>query len=330
MQIHKRLPTIIIAIVTILAIALVHTFVLALAAHEIDAGASQTTVLIARQLDRKDSKTPADWETASGVIVARQGKTYYALTAMNVVKTPGVYGLRTSDDKMHVIDHRSQEGDNTNIRSLSLDEGKLTQQAQDLDLALVKFTSNGEHSVAPIGDSDELKQTDKLYVSGWPNPQDKSPRRRRITDTTSLSDTGGKAHTDGLHGIVYKVSTREPMDGAPVFNRKGQVVAIHRREKPNSEAKYCIASQLSANSNCGVPTAHIIRTHEADKLRLGIERTPINPKIIARGIKNKSKADTIPNVYKLFAFDLNAMLRNTPSLGCGSLLLGDKCPSQPK
>ena len=123
--------------------------------------------------------------------------------------------------------------------------------------------------------------------------------------------------------MAYKLKSRESMDGAPVFNEKGQVVAIHRRDQP--KAKYCIAS-LSTNSSCGVPTAHILKTQEVEKLRLQVGEKTINHKIIARGVKNKAKADVIRNVYKLFAFDLNAMLRNTPSLGCGSLLLGDKCP----
>ncbi|MDJ0799163.1 MAG: serine protease [Calothrix sp. MO_167.B12] len=330
MKFDQRLRHIILSIVTVIAIALVHTFALAsLAEHEVDAVASQATVVIARQLDKKTQKPPQNWETGSGVIVARRGKTYYVLTAKDVVETQGVfYGVRTSDGKMHVVD-RSK--DNSSFRSLALDEGELSQKAQDLDLALVKFNSDADHVVAPLGNSQQLRQTDSLYVSGWPNPKNKSPRRSRITEKTAiLSETPGKPHGDSIRGIAYKIQTRESMDGAPLFNDKGEVVAIHRREH-TPDNQYCIASQLSANTSCGVPMAHILRTRTAEKLRLRIGRAPISSQIIARGIKNKPKADKIANVYNLFAFNVDAMLRNQPSLGCGSLLLGDKkCPSRPK
>ena len=37
------------------------------------------------------------------------------------------------------------------------------------------------------------------------------------------------------------------------------------------------------------------------------------------------QTDEIEDVYQLFSFKLENMLRLQPSGGCGSLLLGDKC-----
>ncbi|TFI51981.1 serine protease [Mastigocladus laminosus UU774] len=325
MRFYRHLATVVLTIVTLIAIAFIHTFALALPEHEVDAIASQTTVLIAPALQEGDIKARREWDTGSGVVVARKGKTYYALTALHLVQTKGFYGVRTSDGKVHLVEHNE---DNSSIQPLTREQGELTTKVKGFDLALVKFESEHNYPVASLGNSEKLRSKDVLYVSGWPVPQNQTPRRERITEVTSLNQINSQPHSEGDYSLAYNLQTRQGMDGGPVFSPDGQVVAIHQSNSSN-EHGYCLEPKLSGNNSCGLQISHILQAIQAEDTRLSFDRSPIDPKLIARGIENKSKSDVIPDVYKLFTFDLDAMLRNKPSLGCGSLLLGDKCPSQP-
>lgn len=322
MKFYKRLATVVLTIATVIVIAFFHTLALAFTEHEIDAIASQTTVLIAPALQEGDMKARREWDPGSGVIVARKGKIYYALTALNVVQTRGFYGVRTSDGKVHLVEHTE---DNSNIQPLAREDGELRTKVKSLDLALVKFESEHDYPIAALGNSEKLRSKDVLYVSGWPVPPNQTPRRERITQTTSLNQISSQPHSEGGYSLAYNIQTRQGMDGGPVFSKDGQVVAIHGSDR-SEEHGYCLAPKLSGNNSCGLPISHILPAIEAENTRLSFDRGSIDPKVIAQGIANKSTADVIPDVYQLFTFDLDAMLRNKPSLGCGSLLLGDKCP----
>lgn len=322
MSCYKRLATVALAIATVITIAFFQTFALALPEHEVDAIASQTTVLIAPALQSGDIKARREWDPGSGVIVARKGKTYYALTALGVVQTKGFYGVRTSDGKVHLVEHNE---DNSSIHALGREEGELRTKIKGFDLALVKFESEHDYPVASLGNSEKLRSKDTLYVSGWPIPPNQTPRRQRVTEVTSLNQISSQPHSEGGYSLAYNIQTRQGMDGGPVFSKDGQVVAIHGSESEN-EHGYCLEPKLSGNNSCGLQISHILHKIEAENMRLSFDRSSIDPKVIAQGIANKSTADVIPDVYKLFTFDLDAMLRNKPSLGCGSLLLGEKCP----
>ncbi|MBW4641663.1 MAG: serine protease [Goleter apudmare HA4340-LM2] len=324
MKFYRYLATVLLAIVTVIAIAFIHTFALALPEHEVDAIASQTTVLIAPALPAGDIKARREWDSGSGVIVARKGKTYYALTALRLVQPQGFYGVRTSDGKVHLVEHSE---DNSSIRALGREDGELRTRVRNLNLALVQFDSEHDYPVATVGDAEKLRSKDVLYVSGWPVPQNQTPRRERITETTSLNQINSQPHSEGGYSLAYNIQTRQGMDGAPVLNQDGQVIAIHRGDRSN-EHGYCLEPKLSGNNSCSLQINQILPAIEAANLRLSFDRGAIAQKIIARGLADKPKADVIPDVYKLFTFDLDAMLRNKPSLGCGSLLLGDKCPNR--
>ncbi|MCP6758592.1 MAG: serine protease [Fischerella sp. CENA71] len=324
MRFYRHLATVVLTIATVIAIAFIHTFALAFPEHEVDAIASQTTVLIAPALQEGDIKARREWDPGSGVVIARKGKTYYALTALHVVQTKGFYGVRTSDGKVHLVEHNE---DNSSIQALGREEGELRTKVKGFDLALVKFESEHDYPVASLGNSEKLRSKDVLYVSGWPVPQNQTPRRERVTEVTSLNQINSQPHSEGGYSLAYNVQTRQGMDGGPVFSQNGQVVAIHQSDRSN-EHGYCLERKLSGNNSCGLQISHILQAIEAEDMRVSFDRGSIDSKLIARGIQNKSTADVIPDVYKLFTFDLDAMLRNKPSLGCGSLLLGDKCPTR--
>jgi serine protease Do len=324
MRFYRHLATVVLTIATVIAIAFIHTFAFAFPEHEVDAIASQTTVLIAPALQEGDIKARREWDPGSGVVVARKGKTYYALTALHIVQNKGFYGVRTSDGKVHFLEHNE---DNRTIQPLGREEGELRTKVKSFGLALVKFESEHDYPVASLGNSEKLRSKDVLYVSGWPVPQNQTSRRERITEVTSLNQVNSQPHSEGGYSLAYNIQTRQGMDGGPVFTQDGQVVAIHQSDRSN-EHGYCLERKLSENNSCAVQISHVLQAIEAEDMRLSFERGSIAPKVIAQGIANKSTADVIANVYKLFTFDLDAMLRNKPSLGCGSILLGEKCPSR--
>lgn len=98
----------------------------------------------------------------SGVIVAKDGNTYYVLTASHVVKNPDQYQIVTPDGQQYRI----------NAATITILEG--------VDLAVVEFTSDRTYQVATLGNyslrsdlssgysSQTLNKLKWVFVSGFP------------------------------------------------------------------------------------------------------------------------------------------------------------------
>jgi hypothetical protein len=162
--------------------------------------ANQTTVRI-------DGQSPG-----SGVIIARSGNTYYILTAKHVVATPDEYMVVTPNGKKFKIDY-SQVKKFTN-----------------LDLAVVQFTSSENFMVAQLGSSEQIKQGDNIFVSGWPIIDGSSNQQ-----VTPGQITGFRTGDANGYELTYSNPTGGGMSGGPVFNAKGQVIGIHGRGGGNQE-----------------------------------------------------------------------------------------------
>jgi serine protease Do len=164
--------------------------------------ANETTVFIEGQ------------DNGSGVIFARANNIYYVLTAKHVVLTNGQYIVATPNGKKYSVDY-------SQIKKLD-----------KLDLAVIPFVSNGQtYPVARLGNSDQIKQGESVYVSGWPAPaQAITQRTHLITDGRIVGFQ--KGDTDGYE-LMYGNSTAPGMSGGPVFDSNGQVVGIHGRAAGN-------------------------------------------------------------------------------------------------
>lgn len=298
-----------------------------LSEKEIDAVASQTTVVIAQGLQKGDIEARKEWNPGSGVIVARRNQTYYVLTALHVVRTREViYGVRTSDGEVHFVDDvKTQE----NIYPFGAEEGELGEKIQGFDMAIIKFESERKYPVAIMGNSAQLKKGDRVYISGWPNPEDESARRERILSAGQLNEIINPPWSDGGYSLLYNNQTRRGMSGGPVFNAAGELIGIHGRGRAQKES-YCIDPTLSASNSCGMQTIHFIKQAEAARMQLTFAPPPVPKQLIAAGMKDRKTADVIENIYEAFTFDKRALLRDGPSGGCGSLLLGDPCPTPNK
>ena len=290
--------------------------------EQIDAVASQTTVVIAQGLQKGDIESGQEWNPGSGVIVARSGKTYYVLTALHVVRTREVvYGVRTSDGEVHFVDDvKTHE----NIHPFGSEDKQLGKIIQGFDLAIVKFESERKYAIASIGHSNQTRKGEPVFVSGWPNPEDESARRVREFSPGALTAIVTPPSGDGGYSLLYDNQTRRGMSGGPVFNGKAELIGIHGRGRAQKDI-YCIDPNLSANNSCGMQTIHFISQAEAERLQLKFNFQPVGPEVIEAGMANKPRADTIDDIYKAFRFDLPSLLRDGPSGGCGAILLDDSC-----
>lgn len=307
-----------------LMLALPLTASTTLTPEEVEAVASQITVVIGQGLQKGDIEARQEWNPGSGAIVARNGNRYYVLTALHVVRTRDVvYGVRTSDGEVHLIDDVNQKSD---IHPLGNEGGRIGDRIEGLDLAVIEFESDREYPVSAMGTSSQLQPNDVLYVSGWPNPDegDENARRSRKTSEGHLTAIFRQPSVDGGYSLLYDNDTERGMSGGPVLNERGELVGIHGRGQAQHN-EFCIDPNLSEENSCGMQTLHFINRAKIEGLQLPYEPPPVSPETIEMGLAQQKEADTIDNIYDDFTFDLESLLRDGPSGGCGSLLLGDDC-----
>jgi hypothetical protein len=166
----------------------------------------------------------------SGVIIGRSGKTYSVLTAGHVVAVTDQYTIKTIDGLGYTL---------KNVRKLS-----------GVDLAVVQFESSSSYTVATLGDSDQVAQTDSVFVAGFPKPgQNITVPIFTITTGAISSIVRKQNQTRDGYAFGYNNETRAGMSGGPVFNSAGQVIAIHGRK----EGELGGGATSGAWLNLGVP-----------------------------------------------------------------------------
>lgn len=315
----SKILSLFLGVITALSLILFSYPSQAITPDDIDAMSSQTTVLIGQALKTSDGRQEA-FNPGSGVIVARNGNTYYAVTNTHVVKRPnpeGLWGVVTWDEKFHQV---LDVGDNI-IRFGNY-------QSRDLpivgfDLALVKFTANEEYPIAVMGNSEQIHVNEPVYLSGWPKPEGGTARIVRVFSPGQLVKIEDTPFSNGGYNIMYDNWTKPGMSGSPVFNQNGEVIGIHAAGRRNGN-NYCIDPELNLNSSCGIQGVHLIGQLEAKRIRLAFNPPPVKSSVIAKGQANKAEADVIEDVYKIFS-RVESQLRDCPTgvlidqPGCESL-----------
>jgi hypothetical protein len=249
-----------------------------LSVEEINSIARQTTVLIApgltpeliQEIENNRNNPLASeknkegvWNPGSGVIFARQGKTYYVLTvahnfAQRFVESNTPFGIRTWDREVHQVkqinDSRGCPLSGNGVPAALVRFGcRLPgNDVRGIDIAVVSFESDKDYAVASLGNADEVNIGDTVYISGWPDPEKEaigqnpdgtpicgnakvSRRQRRL----AWGPVTGKVNPDEVqnwgYSLFYTDNTRTGMSGGPVFDSNGRVVGSHgmgRRNKP--------------------------------------------------------------------------------------------------
>jgi tetratricopeptide (TPR) repeat protein len=189
------------AIGSILLVGVQSTDAIALTPTELDRLARSSTV----RIDQGES-----W--GSGVIIKHEGSAYTVLTANHVVLNPGPYTILTVDGQRYPLQYST------------------VKKLPGVDLAVLQFISNQRYRAVPLGDSTRIPTGANCYVAGFPKTSAQMTVAQAAYQFESGQVEANATHplADG-YGMYYTNDTRAGMSGGPVFNDKGELIAIHGR-----------------------------------------------------------------------------------------------------
>ncbi|MCS6959228.1 MAG: serine protease [Pseudanabaenaceae cyanobacterium SKYGB_i_bin29] len=259
--------------------------------------ARQTTVVVAQDLKQGDNQALREaFRPGSGVLIGKQGDYYYVLTNAHVVSARGTdYGVRTADGVVHFVDDLDT---NDNILPL----GKIGQNVvEGTDLAIVRFQAPGKNY--PIVTVNPQKiQFEPVFVSGWPDPGPQFPSRTFRLTSGMLSTILSKAE-DGDYNMQYSAPTRRGMSGGPVFNSRGELIAIHGRGGGKNLPEYGKPDQDCTKDcfNRGIAIDIFLTKARRDpRYAPVLASAPPPPSEVAR-LPATPAAQFIEDIYKLFS-----------------------------
>jgi tetratricopeptide (TPR) repeat protein len=198
----------------------------------------------------------------SGVIIQKQGNIYTLLTAKHVVAKKGkIYPQLTA---------MTANGNKIAIKDIRL-------ASKDVDLAIVKFTSNNNYPVAKLArNSDEIVEGMPVYVSGYPLGTDAKKAIYSFLAGKVAANSSQPVNAYG-YSMVYSNETLPGQSGGPVWNDRGEVVAIHGMGDVDSrflEESGSRQGRVKTGFNLGIGTNILLR--QAQNLRLaGLPPAPI-------------------------------------------------------
>jgi tetratricopeptide (TPR) repeat protein/V8-like Glu-specific endopeptidase len=161
----------------------------------------------------------------SGVIIGKKDDTYLVLTAAHV--------LRDRSEKYQVT---LPDGSSRSINNIKIFPGQV-------DLAVGEFSSAQNYPISKMAkDSNEVGEGSTVYVSGFP-----------VTATIDLAVfnfTEGKVTANSTkplqdgYSLVYSNNTLPGHSGGPVWNDRGELVAIHGKGDVDTKLS---ASEINPN-----------------------------------------------------------------------------------
>ena len=147
----------------------------------------------------------------SGVIIQKEGDTYYVLTSRHVIDEALEGYLFTQEN--------FNQGYAFNPR--------IAKTIPGVDLAVVQFTSSRDYPLAKLGDSDQMAEGSPVFVAGFPDAQYTRNRiEYRFVDGT-INTVSSNPLEDKGYAWQYSNPTLAGMSGGGVFNEEGKLVGIH-------------------------------------------------------------------------------------------------------
>ncbi|MDB9500087.1 trypsin-like peptidase domain-containing protein, partial [Nodularia spumigena] len=138
----------------------------------------------------------------SGVIVARKGNTYTVLTAHHVIKNPGVYDIITPDGQKYPVERSQRLG--------------------ELDLALIKFTSSRNYTIAKVTNSSTVEEGAAVYHAGFPV----APGSRNYLFIPAQLSSRGTGEIEG-YDLFFTGQPKRGVSGGPILDERGLVIGIY-------------------------------------------------------------------------------------------------------
>ena len=249
----------------------------ALTREEISEIAKQITVLI-------DGQNPG-----SGIIIAKEGTTYYILTAKHVVETEDEYTIQTPDGRRYPLDYSKV------IKS------------PDTDLAIISFESTADYEVATLGDSSDMTIATEVHIYGFPHT-----RKGIFTYEDGTIFAFPSVPLKDGYQLVYSNATTVGMSGGPILNNDGKLVGIHGRGLPDT-----LNDRLSQKmASLGIP----INTFHRFLIQTGLDIDPVEEAIAVLNQPNSNRSSSNSDEFEtwlakgveslLLASDYEAAVRN--------------------
>jgi tetratricopeptide (TPR) repeat protein len=220
----------------------------------------------------------------SGVIVAKQGNTYFVLTAEHVVPKPDQYTVITSDGKKYPID-------NASITKL-----------EGVDLAVLQFSSSSPYQVATLANYYIGPEARPLaFLSGFPGADDAVARQLSIGTVFPSSATlfAAQSNYSTANGreLVYTSFSQPGMSGGPIFDQQGRLIGIHNASETKLEADDASGAvfPIYLGRSLGVPISTFLGLTAQAKIPpslLKVENSPPSP--LGPPAIQSALGDTVP------------------------------------
>jgi tetratricopeptide (TPR) repeat protein len=239
-----------------------------------------------QQIAKQSTVQIAKCDMAAGAIVQKNGNTYTVLTVASAVAKSGCEIVAPDDAKYQV----------TQVKTFP----------NNIDLALVSFTSNKNYPVAKlIANSDRVEAGEAVYVSGFPLSSTSGSSVFAFVKGEAIANPPNKQGKG--YSLIYSNNTLPGHNGGPVWNDRGEVVAIHGRGDLDPKRQLTIDRHVGVKTgyNLGITVNTFTKLATAAGIRgyspatLATRSKPVDD-LIASALQKENKGD-----YRGMLADLN-------------------------